>query len=68
MEILEFIRMQTRPVSMDEIGEKFPKPQKMVGRFVKSGHLKKSIYCFGSGGYDGLGFRTRPWTYVYSCV
>jgi hypothetical protein len=68
MSILDFIKSQNRPVSMAEISDRFPRPQKEVSGLVKSGRLKKDIYCFGSGGFDGLGFRTRAWTYVYSCV
>jgi hypothetical protein len=68
MNILEFIRSQGRGLSMAEISQHFKSPQKEVSALVKSGQLKKQIYCYGSGGFDGFGFRTRPWTYVYSCV
>lgn len=67
MDILDFIRSKG-PLSMAEISDKYKRPQKEVASLVKSGILKKDVYCFGSGGFDGLGFRTRAWTYVYRCV
>ena len=68
MDIIEYIKSQGRALSMAEISDRFPRPQKAMSALVKSGRLKKEIYCFGSGGFDGLGFRTRAWVHVYRCV
>jgi hypothetical protein len=40
---------------MAEISQHFKSPQKEVSALVKSGQLKKQIYCYGSGGFDGFG-------------
>lgn len=50
-----------------QILEKFPTGRKELSELVKSKKIYKKVYCFGSGGFDGLGFRTRPWTYIYFC-
>lgn len=65
-QILEYIKSAARPVQMAELKEHFTNPQKEVKALILAGKLEKTIYCFGSGGFDGMGFRTRPWTYVYS--
>jgi hypothetical protein len=67
-EILNFLKDINRPLSMSEISHYFKSPQRIVSLLVKDGKLKKEVYCFGSGGLDGLGFRTRPWTYVYTYI
>ena len=65
-QILDYIKAQKRPVQMAELKERFDNPQKEVKALVVASLLERQIYCFGSGGFDGMGFRTRPWTYVYS--
>jgi hypothetical protein len=60
----EFI--QANPgLSMAQIKERIPDAAKQVRELLKAGVVEKKIYCYGSGGFDGLGFRTRAWTYVY---
>lgn len=65
-QVLEYIKAKNRPVQMSELKERFTNPQREVKALMLAGVLKKEIYCFGSGGFDGMWFRTRPWTYVYS--
>ncbi len=64
-EIVDYIQKARRGITMSELSTRFKNPQKIVANLVKSGKLEKKIYCYGSGGYNGFGFRTRPWTWIY---
>lgn len=65
MEAIEIVASFDFAPSMAQIEEKYPNSKPIIAKAVKEGILYKEIYCFGSGGYDGLGFRTRAWVHVY---
>lgn len=68
-DILIAVKSFSTPPTMAEIKQRYPNfREKDVSDAVKSGSLIRKVYCFGSGGHDGFGFRTRPWTYVYECA
>jgi hypothetical protein len=73
IDVFKLVSSFDTPQCMARIIEGLPKDQadkvkREIYKQVKIGAMLRKVYAYGSGGFDGLGFRTRPWCYVYEIV